>query len=219
MVKIRSIEYWAKGDSFYVKLTDGKQLRIRNATRQAMKLEVNQEITFEELEEFEKFVWKKVYGPESWEKEKFRIEKVKNFILDINGNIRIDIVGFGANSTDTMLFHPNESGSPDLKISNRHGITVAYVEVTGTEKMRGDGYWVRKDKLTYAQNHSNLNIWIILHYQHPEERFIFIKPRKNYEYYTNKIQINDIEEKYVIFNDEDYEVKSLDEFSIDAKGW
>lgn len=219
MAKIRAIEYWKKGDKYYVKLTDGKELLIRSATRQAMNLQVNQEITFEELKEFEKFVWKKVYGPVSWEKEKLRIERVKNFILDINNTITIDIVGFGANSTETLLFHPNESGSPDLRIRNSRGLTVAYVEVTGTEKMRGDGYWVRKDKLTYAQNHPDSNIWIILHYQHPEERFIFIKPRINDEYQVENISINGISEKYVVFNDGDYEVKSFEVFSNDAKSW
>lgn len=220
MVKIRKIDYWAKGEKYYVKLTDGNDFSIRKATFQAMNLQVGQPMTIDELKEFENFVWKKVYGPNSWEKEKVRIEKVKALVENINSNVEVEIVGFGADSTETFLFHPDESGSPDLRIKNQFNHTRAFIEVTGTEKMQGDtGYWVRKDKLTYAQNHPDKNIWIVLHYQFPEERFVYIKPQLGVKYQTQEVSIREINENYVIFDDNDIEVKTSLEFTNDVQNW
>lgn len=220
MVTIQNIKYWKKGDKYYITLSDGNKLPIRNSTFQAMRLEVGQAITIDELKEFEKFVWKKIYGADSWEKEKVRINKVKALVNEINPNLIVEVVGFGADSTETFLFHPTESGSPDLRIKNQFNHIQGFIEVTGTEKMRGGtDYWVRKDKLTYAQNHSDKNIWIILHYQLPEEKFVYIKPQPMIDYQTEKVSIRKIDENYVIFNDNSTEVKTADEFATDIKNW
>lgn len=89
---------------------------------------------------------------------------------------------------------------------------LVYVEVSGTERMREGDYWVRPDKLTYAQNHTNDDVWIILHYLEPQEKFVFIKPSPTKKYIHNKVVIRQTTEHYVFFNDAMDECKTVDEF-------
>lgn len=195
-----------------VLLSTSKTFDIKMATFQAMRLNVDQVITIDELKEFERFVWKKAYGTVSWEKEKVRIDKVIELLKKMNNSLSIEVIGFGANTTEFLGYHPSESGSPDLKVINKNQII--RVEVTGTENMRGDDYWIRPDKLSYAQQYNKDNIWIVLHYQYPQEKFIYIKPDLQKEYVPEIKNIRGIDEEYVIFNDSSPEVKSFEEFKI-----
>lgn len=110
--------------------------------------------------------------------------------------------------------HSDESGSPDLEVKYKSSDKpFMYIEVSGTETMAGTGYWVRPDKLEYARRYPEKDVWIILHYQNPVEKFIIIKPDNNKQYYYNEIRrSNGATDYYVIFNDEDSDVKSLKEF-------
>jgi hypothetical protein len=82
------------------------------------------------------------------------------------------------------------------------------VEVTGTESMRGNTYWVRPDKLKYAQSHPDQDVWLILHYQNPIEKFVFIKPNLQKNYSVSEIMIRNSKELYIEFRDSDSEVVS-----------
>jgi hypothetical protein len=151
---------------------------------------------------------------DSWEREKIRISRVILWFKKYIPEVEVSVIGFGAEHTEEILFHPDESGKPDLLISDKDTkIEILMLEVTGTETMRGEGYWIRPDKLKYAQNHVDKDVWIALHYRNPKERIIWIKPNVN----TLLKKIEDVNirgatEKYVIFKDSDEEVKSSYEF-------
>ena len=157
--------------------------------------------------------FKHQYGQKSWQQEKVRIDKVKELIESISPNLSVSIVGFGADTDEFIPQHPDESGAPDLEVVNNNtDQMIMRVEVTGTEVMRGSDYWVRPDKLTYCQNHSDENVWIVLHYQKPTEKFVFIKPESTKKYPHKVINIRGTDEHYVIFSDASPEVKSKDQF-------
>jgi hypothetical protein len=218
---LEPIEY--NGEKYYQAYINGRSCkRIRERVLPAMKLDVGTKITCNELREFETYVWKRLYGPASWKKEKVRINKVKDLIEKKCPGVFVKIVGFGADSEEELLFHPEESGKPDLSIISKQSRNeIMLVEVTGTERMRNEHkkeYWVRPDKLEYIKKHNRENIWIILHYAEPHEEFIYIKPRGDVEYKGETENIRDANEKYVKFNDKFEEVRTIETFVKELSG-
>ena len=190
---------------------------IRKRTFQAMGLKVGDEIDCASLEERENYFWKQAYGEPAWEKEKVRLGKVKSLIETIDPRLLVTVVGFGAETTDLIKEHPEEKGSPDLNVAHKdspHQILMK-VEVTGTERLRGDGYWVRPDKLEYAENHPEDDVWIVLHFAEPEEKFVFIKPQAGVVFPRTTVEIRGAGEIMCVFSDKDNEVYSLQDF-VDA---
>ncbi|SHF02985.1 hypothetical protein SAMN02745225_02293 [Ferrithrix thermotolerans DSM 19514] len=183
---------------------------VRERTWQAMNLKVGDSIDCDELKKRENFHWKNEYskkdknGKNAWDKEKVRLSKVRSLINGIDTRIEAEIVGFGADSTDMIPEHPKESGKPDIEVYLRDTRAVLiYVEVTGTEVMRGDSYWIRPDKLEYAKAHPDQDVWFILHYAKPSEKYVFIKPIPGKKYTSVQKVINRSTEYYVEFSDED----------------
>lgn len=191
---------------------------VRKRTFQAMNLKVGDEINCEELKERENYFWKQAYQ-DVWKNEKVRIEKVAKLIEGIAENVLVKIVGFGADTEVLIKDHPEEKGKPDIDVMHKLNpeITLLKVEVTGTERMRGSDYWVRPDKIEYAENHPDEDVWIILHFSEPREIFIFIQPIRGKKYERKIISIRDAGEFYCIFNDGDEEVKTLVQFSEHLK--
>lgn len=192
---------------------------IRKRTFQGMNLNVGDEISCAELKERENFYWKKSYGETAWKKEKVRINKVKEKIETVDERLLIKVVGFGADTDELIEKHPDEKGKPDLDIATKQNpdTVLLKVEVTGTERSRGTGYWVRPDKLEYAENHPAEDVWIILHFAEPEEKFVFIKPVPRKIYKTQTQEIRQAGEFMCVFNEGDEEIRSFDEFSAHLK--
>lgn len=197
-------------DRVYIYI-DGKFCTsIRQRTWIGMRLEIDSIISCDELKTLENNFWKKIYGKESWEREKIRINRVIEWFNKYIKDVDIVPVGLGADHNDYLEnTHSKEKGAPDLSVRVKgSGIEIILLEVSGTENMRGKEYWVRKDKVDYVKNHPDLDIWIVLHYKLPIERFIWLKiePSKNY---VTKIQnIKGADEFYVLFNDDDSEIFS-----------
>jgi len=187
---------------------------IRKRTFQAMNLEVGSDITCEDLKEKENFFWKQAYAEDAWKKEKVRIDRIKEIIEGIDDRLLVKIVGFGADSNELIKEHPEEKGVPDLNIVLKEDPAniLMKVEVTGTERLRGIGYWVRPDKIEYAENHSDENVWTVLHYSDPTELIKFIKHIPGKKYKRHEIDIRGAGEIMCIFNNEDEEVIDLDLF-------
>ena len=214
MPKITKITSDKQKERVYVDIDNAYCTSIRFRTWSGIALKIDDEISCEDLKEKEKYFWKKAYGKSSWEKEKIRIKRVSLWFKKYIPEVEVIISGFGAAHTDEILSHPEESGEPDLIIQdNESKIEILLLEVTGTEYMRGEGYWVRPDKLEYAANHLDKDVWIALHYQNPAEKIIWIKPEQD----TTEKKIKDINirgaiEKYMIFFDSDKEVRTSKEF-------
>ncbi|EKO5152158.1 hypothetical protein ACK2J6_003672 [Vibrio fluvialis] len=213
MSTISDIRYNQEKDRYWIYIDGVYCTSIRARTFRGMTLSIGQEISCAEVKEMENFHFKNQYKS-SWEQEKVRIEKVSQLIQSINPKIRIRVTGFGADSNELIKAHPEEQGKPDVEVyTDDNSTTIMLVEVTGTQKMRGNEYWIRPDKLSYCQNHPEQDVWIILHYSEPTEKFVFVKPIANKQYRYVVMNIKGTDEYYVPFNDLDEEVTSFEEFS------
>ncbi len=213
MPKITKIEYKADRERYWI-FVDGEYCTsIRERTFPALNLEVGKIISCDEIKELESHHWKHAYGQSAWDKEKVRLEKVKELIESFDNRILVEIVGFGANTNKFIAGHPEESGRPDLEVKLRDGgRIILLVEVTGTEYMRGATYWVRPDKLEYSKNHPDDDVWLVLHFLNPSEKFVFIKPDSQKTYPVSKKEIRGSVELYVEFSDSDEDVVSIESF-------
>lgn len=213
MAKITKITYNERRGRFWVYVDGEYCTSIRERTFSAMGLSEGKEITCEAIKELESHHWKHVYGQSAWDKEKIRLQKVKELIESIDDRIDVRVVGFGADTNEFISGHAEEAGKPDIEVVTKKGsVPVLLVEVTGTERMRGNTYWVRPDKLAYAKNHPNEDVWLILHFAVPAERFVFIQSRLDAEYMVSKKVIRGSTELYVEFTDESPGVVSQDCF-------
>lgn len=86
------------------------------------------------------------------------------------------------------------------------------VEVTGTDTMRGTTYWVRPDKIEYANQHPDEDVWICLHFNKPTEKFVFIRPDPAKTYSVTEKKIRGSTEHYVEFSDSSDDVYGVDDF-------
>jgi hypothetical protein len=68
------------------------------------------------------------------------------------------------------------------------------------------------DKLSYAQRHPEIDVWLILHYALPREKFVIIKPKATFAYVAQNFTIRGAIEHYVVFSDRSDEIVSLNEF-------
>jgi hypothetical protein len=179
-----------------------------------MGLKEGMEIDCQAVKNLENFHWKREYEKVgAWDKEKIRLEKVKNLIESLDNRVEAVVVGFGAGHTEFITAHPEEAGKPDLRVQTKQGeVLVLLIEVTGTETMRGNTYWLRPDKLTYARNHPDEDVWFILHYAKPQENFVFIKPISEHQYKIVNQEIRGSIEHYVEFENGSPSVKSQAEF-------
>lgn len=217
MSKITGIEHRADRDRFWIYVDGRYCCSIRARTFPAMGLQVGLEISCAEIQELEKFHWKKIYGQPAWDKEKVRLDRVKAVIEAFDPRLSVRVTGFGADTNEFIPLHPEEAGKPDLEVGVKgEDRLLALVEVTGTERFRGGNqptFWVRPDKLAYAKNHPEQDVWIVLHYAEPEELIITIKPDGTVRYPVREVNIRDSIEHYVVFSDEDPECVGLDAFA------
>jgi hypothetical protein len=182
---------------------------IRQRTWKAMNLGEGSEITCEALKDKENFFWKKAYGETAWKKEKVRIDRIVGWFKKYIPEVAVNIVGFGAESNEFIDKHPENHGEPDLSICIPNtDIEIIALEVTGTEEQRGNGYWIRPDKISYIQNNPSRDIWIALHYQKPNEKFIWLKPELKKQYNYINVEIRGATEHYISFDEHAVEIKS-----------
>ena len=202
MPKITNIVHKSDKERYWIYVDGNYCTSIRERTFPALGLSIGLQIECAAIKELESHHWKHAYGAPAWEKEKVRLEKVKTLIETLNSRVIVEIVGFGADTNEFITGHPEESGKPDMQVRTKQGsVLLLLVEVTGTETMSGSTYWVRPDKLDYAKNHPDEDVWIILHYAQPQEKFVFIKPDSNYAYKVSNIQIRSATEHFVEFTD------------------
>ena len=212
MPEITNIVHKPEKERYWI-YVDGKYCTsVRERTFPALNLNIGNQLSCDEIKERESFHFKIQYQ-DSWGKEKVRLNKVKQLIDSFDSRLEARITGFGADTTEFIQAHPEESGRPDIEVINKeNGEVLIFIEVSGTERMRKGDYWVRPDKLAYAQNHATDDVWIILHYQDPQEKFVFIKPLMNTKYNYNKVKLGETIEHYVFFNDDMDECKKIEEF-------
>lgn len=217
MPRITRFSHNAEKQRVYIYVDGQYCTSVRERTFPALGLKVGQEISCAEIVELEKFHWKNAYGQAAWDKEKVRLDRIKAVIEGFDPRLSVAVTGFGANTNEFIALHPEEAGKPDLEVSVKgQDRLLALVEVTGTERFRGGNprtYWVRPDKLAYARNHPDQDVWIILHYAEPEELIVAIKPDSARKHPVKEITIRDAIEHYVVLSDDDPECVGLDAFA------
>lgn len=217
MPRITRFSHNAEKQRVYIYVDGQYCTSVRERTFPALGLKVGQEISCAEIVELEKFHWKNAYGQAAWDKEKVRLDRIKAVIEGFDPRLSVAVTGFGANTNEFIALHPEEAGKPDLEVSVKgQDRLLALVEVTGTERFRGGNprtYWVRPDKLAYARNHPDQDVWIVLHYAEPEELIVAIKPDSARQHPVKEITIRDAIEHYVVFSDGDPECVGLDAFA------
>lgn len=197
-----------KGTERVAVYLDGEwAIGVRARVFPALELNIGDATTAEELNERESFFFKNHYGPKAWEAEKKRIQRVLAF-LDWTGlGLSSTICGFGADSLDIIKDHPKVPGEPDMAIRGPDGQFLMHLEVTGTERQRGTGFWVRPDKIACAQSHADEESWVALHYAHagPKggERLVFFKIDPHKSYQAEMMNIRGAGEPYVVVGEED----------------
>lgn len=213
MAVVTDIRYVEKSKRYRVFVDGVFCTSVRERTFPALGIEVGQAITCEEIVRLEKFHWKNAYGEAAWKKEKVRIARVKEIIESRFSGLEVTVEGFGADSNDFIPTHPDEPGKPDLSIHGKQsGQKYCALEVTGTEVRRGTDYWVRPDKLRYAQSHPEESVWICLHYASPSEMLVFIQPDMSKRYQPTPVPVGKAVEHYVLFSDASPETRSLNDF-------
>ena len=198
-------------DRVYIYIDNQWCCSVRERTFPSLKVEVGTQIDCQTLKARENFAFKNAYAG-SWEKEKERLEYVEKWLSKyIKYELEIIQSGFGASSTEYIEEHPEEKGEPDLtvKVSGLND-PILFLEVSGTDFMRGTDYWLRKDKVEYIQNHPEKDIWVALVYL-KDKKIIWLKIDSKKYQVMEKI-INGITEYYVVFEDGDFEIKSSSEF-------
>jgi len=217
MAKITRILPKPEKERVWIYVDNAYCTSVRERTFEGLKLSLGQTISCDEIKELESHHWKHKYGAASWEKEKVRTNKVDELVRALAPEVTVAVTGFGADTNAFIPAHPDEQGKPDLEIRLAHtGATVMWIEVTGTEVMRGDDYWVRPDKLAYAANHPDRDVWVVLHYAKPEQ-FVFIQPNPATRYVAELKRIGDSDERMVIFNNRHPDVKSQAVFADHLK--
>jgi len=169
-------------------------------------LVIGKEIDKEETDRKINFFWKDLYQPKRKDSSK-RQEAIKS-LIESWGYV-VKIIGFGANTEEYIKHHPKEKGGPDLEIEiNDKKILL---ESTGCPSLRGEGLWIRPDKVEYAKNHPEKNVWVAHRIDVSNEiRFIKLIEGKIYE--AEEVDTGYSKELMVIFNTFDKEIKTKEEF-------
>ena len=213
MSRVTEIRHSPDGERVFVAVDGRFCCSVRSRTFPAMGLEVGTRMTCDQVKFLENYFWKLRYGTESWEREAYRLERVMAMINWADPRVVVERVGFGAGMLHFIPEHPDESGVPDLAVTAPDvGRLVMRVEVSGTERLRGEGYWVRPDKLLYARHHLDEEVWIALHYREPSERVVCVRPQLERDYEVAEMDIHGAGENYVVFSDDDVEVTNHEGF-------
>ena len=147
-------------------------------------------------------------------KEKIRISKVIKWFHKYIPEVEIISVGLGADTNDYLHdVHSANKGAPDLSLRIPNTDTeIISLEVSGTEKMKGQGYWIRKDKVDYIKDNRHKDVWIVLHYQVPKEQYVWVKIDSNKSYKTVNINIKGVIEYFIVLHKNSNDIISSSDF-------
>lgn len=206
MPKITGFRRSQDGERVFVFLDGEYATSVRDLVFDALSLKRGMEITKEEIRDRDNFFWKNKYQKNGgWEREEPRLRRIEDCLRYCDRRFVISRAGFGAGSLEFIARHPQVSGSPDLSVSDDLGNLIACVEVTGTEKMKGDAdeFWVRPDKIRWARDNPGIESWVALHYAQPKERMRFFRPEPGREYLVEERWIGGSRERFAILTRED----------------
>lgn len=171
------------------------------------KIKVWTNVSCNEIKDIETFIWKRKYS-NSRDREKERIVLVKKILKDSIPNIEFENIWFWVDSNEIIYKHPEKKWWPDLKV--KHPLKEFYLEVTWKQWC-----WktlrIRPDKIQYYKD-NNLNDSRFAHTCDREKEVFFIRIDLNKNYIPSEINVNWTKEEMVIFERDDNNVFSSEEF-------
>lgn len=200
ITNIQPLPQEGSGDNRLLIWVDGEPcVRVRARTWPAFGLTVGSEASCDELRERDAYHWKFQYqAVGAWDKEQYRVRRVRQAVETIEPRVAAKVVGFGTGDPRLLPFHPVEHGRPDIDVVvAATGEVVLSIEVTGTEQMRGTGLWLRPDKLEWAMRHPAAEVWYAFHYARPTERLLFWRPQEDSRHDIREEMIRYSVERYI----------------------
>lgn len=178
---------------------------VRSRVLPALKLHVGLQITAAEIRRRDDVVFKTQYGTEAWKRGEARVKVVRDYIARWGLGLMTEYHGHGADSLEWVEGHAATAGEPDLKVLDTDGSLFTYLEVSGTETLRGDAnaFWVCPHKVEWAKKNPDAPYMIALHYAKPVQRMVFFTPDPNKDYAVKTKVIRGVEEPYICIGRED----------------
>jgi hypothetical protein len=119
---------------------------------------------------------------------------------------------FGYDSSKLSLDYPNAGSVQDIGVFIKGtDIELMTIKVATNGIRGGTSYWISMNKITKAQSNPKRDIWVVLYYKYPMEKFIWIKPSVEKKYKYEEL-IKGSKNHFVFFDDKSAEVHSFKEF-------
>lgn len=186
---------------------------IRENVWDAMELKLGDEITCVKLHQKEKNVYAKLRKHNSNYSNKQAINRVAGWFNKYVKALDVRIVDFKYDSNvDSSAYYPKTRYDKNINLLIKDSNTpILTLEVASIEIQRGDHYWINMDKITYAQQQTEIDSWVVLHHKYPVEKFIWIKPEPK-KIYAAETLIKNSKQQFVFFKQDSPEVYSSTKF-------
>jgi hypothetical protein len=187
---------------------------VRQSIWEEMDLAEGSEISCSELHKKEALTWKQANKKNTIFNSKQAINCTMQWLNQYLPTLDARVIDFrfGYSSNPSSVSYPSTRNDQNISLLLKGTSTeVITLEVASTEIQRGINYWVRADKIAYAQSQSSRDAWVVLYYRHPHERFVWIHPVSDKKYKAEEI-IDNTKNYFVAFNDRSPEVHSSQEF-------
>jgi len=169
-----------------------------------LNLNVGDEVDIDDLKQKLSYAWKDTYK-DKWPISEQRQDAIISLVS--SWGFELEKVGFGSDTNEYIANHPKEMGTPDLEIKKK----LVLLESTGCPSLRGDGLWIRGDKVKHALDNPEKDIWFAHRIDKTNEiRFIKLNYKKQYK--PENVSTGYSNESMVVFSINDDEVKSREFF-------
>jgi hypothetical protein len=214
MPKITQITHNDKTDRVAVYIDFHFCASIKRFVWENMGLTEGSEISYSELHKKEALVWAQSNKKNPIFNSKHAINRTLVWLNRYLPNLDSRIIDFrfGYSNRPSSVGYPNTRNDQNISLLLKGTSTeVITLEVTSAEIQRGINYWVKADKIAYAQSQSDRDTWVVLYYKHPQEQFIWIHPVNDKKYKSEEL-IGNTKNYFVAFNDRSPEVHSSQDF-------
>jgi len=189
-------------------------LSIRDNIWQKMGLTNGSEISSIELKQKERIIWKNLRKTNALGNSKQALLRVQYWFSKHMPNLEAQIIDFNLAQSDrpSPESYPGIGSNQRIRILLKRTVTeIMTLEVASTEIRRGINYWIRAEKIDYAKNQYNRDVWIVLYCKYPNEKLIWIKPLSNKQYQREELISNTLS-YFISFNFKSPEVYSSQNF-------
>lgn len=213
MSKITQVQYDNKTGRAIIYVDYRFCAAIRQNVWDEMNLHEGSEISCARLRQKEAMVWRKFRKSSGIYPIKQAMTRIVQWFTKYLPHLEARIIDFSFDhsSEKSSLDYPSARNDQNIGVFLKGTSTeIITLEVAVAEMQRGTNYWVRSDKVTYAQGQSQKDAWVVLYCKHPTERLTWIKPGNKEYKHEELVGITNIH--FVTFDDRSQEVYSSKNF-------